>query len=124
MTSTLSPHLAAVVDGVRRHGWIVQAVEGEGITPYAHTVGLLSIGMPELLVVGLPGPVAAHLLNAVAPRWMAGQIPLGGRVTVMVGDTPRTADVVWHTGGLAVAAAAVYGRENVAAAELVWTREK
>ncbi|MFD1937566.1 MULTISPECIES: DUF4262 domain-containing protein [Nonomuraea] len=60
-----------VAAGIQLHGWIVHAVEGEGITPYAYTVGLISQGRPELLV-----------------------------------------------------AAAVYDREHVVVAELVWTREK
>lgn len=116
-------HLDDVRALIGRHGWAVQAVEGEGITPHAYTVGLTGRGAPELLVIGLPGRVAAAVLNRVAPAWLAGEIPLGGRLDLVIGDSIRSADVLLHAGGLAVVAAAVYGPDRVAVAELVWTRE-
>ncbi|MFI6289996.1 DUF4262 domain-containing protein [Nonomuraea sp. NPDC050790] len=124
MTLAISGHLADVAGGVARHGWIVQAIEGEGIRPYAHTVGLLGHGMPELLVTGLQSPAAAHLLNSIAPRWLAGEFRLGSTVAVVVGDAVRSADVLLHAGGLAAVASALYGKEHTMVAELVWTRER
>ncbi|MFO7547545.1 MAG: DUF4262 domain-containing protein, partial [Acidimicrobiia bacterium] len=66
---------------IRRHGWMIQYVGGDGCTapghedepedhgpPFAYTIGLFGLDHPELLIFGLaPGP-AARVLNAFGER--------------------------------------------------------
>lgn len=52
---------------IDRYGWLVQYVEaGEGQPSFAYTVGLTGVGLPEVLVVGLPPHMAHALLNRAA----------------------------------------------------------
>jgi hypothetical protein len=54
---------------VRRNGWAVQAVCGEGTEPpFAYTVGLFGLGHPELLIYGMSPESAAGVLNELGER--------------------------------------------------------
>lgn len=49
---------------IRRHGWAIQGVEGDGVhPPWTYTVGLTAYGDPELVVTGMDLVPAAALLN-------------------------------------------------------------
>jgi hypothetical protein len=50
---------------VLQHGWVVQYVESVR-TPFAYTIGLHDLGVPELLVTGVSTQRARRLLNGVA----------------------------------------------------------
>lgn len=57
-------------DIIERCGFMVQSVfptadDPEGL-PYSYTIGLHDQGLPELVVIGLPGDVGLTLLNDVA----------------------------------------------------------
>ncbi len=61
-------------DTVRRHGWAVQYVYGEGDRdpPFAYTVGLFGLGHPELVIFGMSPGESAAVLNDVGERVRAG----------------------------------------------------
>ena len=54
--------LREIIDG---HGWAIQYVESEN-RPFAYTVGLTDLGLPELLMTGLPPRTSGRLLNSIA----------------------------------------------------------
>lgn len=59
---------------IARHGWAVQAVFAEKDSPgFAYTAGLSAFGLPELIVFGLPPPVAHQLLNQLGRRLRDGE---------------------------------------------------
>jgi hypothetical protein len=59
---------------IRRYGWAVQAVYGEGeAPPFAYTVGLTGFGHPELLVFGMSQLSACGVLNDLGERVRGGQ---------------------------------------------------
>ena len=54
---------------IARYGWVVRGGDAtdDGVMPvYAYTVGLGRMGIPELMVVGLPHPMCGALLNELA----------------------------------------------------------
>jgi hypothetical protein len=57
---------AALRAAVARRGWVVRRVGGP--VPYSYTVGLTGLGLPELVVAGLPAARAAAVLHALADR--------------------------------------------------------
>lgn len=58
-----------ITEMVRRHGWAVQAVMGEGTEPpFAYTVGLFGLGHPELIVFGQGYSSAVALLNYLGSK--------------------------------------------------------
>jgi len=54
--------LRKIIDG---HQWAVQFIEDED-RPFAYTVGLTDLGLPELLITGLPPRTSKRLLNSIA----------------------------------------------------------
>jgi hypothetical protein len=60
-------YLDYIREMVDTHGWAVQAVARDRLRPpWAYTVGLTAAGRPELVVTGMSGHRAMHLLNDVA----------------------------------------------------------
>ncbi|WP_234711384.1 DUF4262 domain-containing protein [Mycolicibacterium llatzerense] len=49
---------------MKDHGWAVQFVEDDR-RPFAYTIGLHHLGLPELLVTGLPPRTAGRVLNSL-----------------------------------------------------------
>lgn len=47
------------------HGWAVQYVESDK-RPFAYTVGLSGLGLPELLMTGLVPDTSGRVLNSIA----------------------------------------------------------
>jgi hypothetical protein len=62
---TLDDYLDILRDTVKDHGWAVQYVESER-RPFTYTIGLHDLGLPELLITGLPPQTSARLLNSIA----------------------------------------------------------
>ena len=59
---------------IRRNGWKIQYVLGEGRHPaFAYTVGLSGFDHPELIVFTLPPAEAAGVLNNLGERVRAGR---------------------------------------------------
>jgi hypothetical protein len=77
-------HIGTLID---RHGWAVQGVERDRIhPPWAYTVGLTGRGKPELVLTGLPLPMAASLLNEIATHVLrAAEDPVPGEQTALRG---------------------------------------
>ncbi|TQN41864.1 uncharacterized protein DUF4262 [Blastococcus colisei] len=107
---------------IERFGWAVEHVRvprrSTG-TPSSYTVGLTAAGHPEIVVLGLPAPVAQDFLNAVAEQVRAGGSYRPGQRTGEFTDEdgPVVFLRVEDTGGLA-SARDVYG--SVEALQLVW----
>lgn len=64
-SATIEDYLDELRATIRDHGWAVQFVECEK-RPFAYTVGLHQLGLPELLITGLPAGAAARVLNCIA----------------------------------------------------------
>jgi hypothetical protein len=63
-------------DTVRKHGWAIQAVFGEGTDPpFTYTVGLFGFRHPELVIFGMPHESAGGVLNELGER-----VRQGGRI--------------------------------------------
>ncbi len=62
---TTDDYLAVVQEIINGHGWAIQYVESED-WPFAYTVGLTDLGLPELLITGLPPRTSKRLLNSIA----------------------------------------------------------
>ncbi|MCO1655376.1 DUF4262 domain-containing protein [Pseudonocardia humida] len=73
---------------IRRHGWALQAVDGdEDGPPYVYTVGLSGFAHPELIVFATAQAAAARLLNELGELVRAGYTLVGGqRVAAPSGD--------------------------------------
>lgn len=65
--SRMEERLATVRRCVRARGWAVQVVERERAhPPWAYTVGLTEIGLPELVVTGMAVLAAGRVLDSAA----------------------------------------------------------
>jgi hypothetical protein len=116
--STIDDYLDRVRSMVLEHGWATQYVEDDR-TPYAYTIGLHDLRLPELLVTGVSPQRALRVLKGVARIAMRDapprpgdriQLPAGPLIEVVAIDHP---DV--HMG----MAVAFYGIE-FSALQLVW----
>lgn len=116
-------HRAVVLPIIERCGWFVQGVDGTRTqAPFAYTVGLTPLGLPELLVTGLPHEQAATLVNRVATQWRhAGSVAAGHQFDVD-GRAVEVVEVPVPSAHLYVAIE-LYG-EQIRAAQLVWADER
>ena len=62
---TTEDYLDTVRATIAAHRWAVQYVEDKK-APFAYTIGLHTLGTPELLIAGLPPHTSARLLNSIA----------------------------------------------------------
>ena len=72
---TRARYLRWVNRTIADRGWALQAVEGQPEDEYpdwCYTVGLTELGVPELVVFGLPSQTAGPLLNALGDRVAGG----------------------------------------------------
>jgi hypothetical protein len=61
-------------DTIRRHGWAIRAVPGDGEDPpFAYTVGLTGFGHPELILFATSPAAAATVLNGLGELVRAGR---------------------------------------------------
>jgi hypothetical protein len=73
---------------VDTHGWAVQAVARDRFRPpWAYTVGLTAAGRPELVVTGMSGHRAMHLLNDVAEHVLESGFLAPGEQLALEGGT-------------------------------------
>jgi hypothetical protein len=80
---------------IRRSGWAIQYVSGEGDQdpPFAYTVGLFGLGHPELVVFGIGPGDAGCLLNDVGGRVRDGQRVIPGELVTFT-DWPHRVHVL------------------------------
>lgn len=63
--ATKEEYLKILVETIEEHRWVVQYVVGRD-RPFAYTVGLHALGLPELLITGLKEDASVRLLNSAA----------------------------------------------------------
>jgi hypothetical protein len=63
--ATVEDYLDILRKGIRDHGWVVQFVEDDR-RPFAYTIGLHDLGLPELMLTGLSSRSAYRVLNSIA----------------------------------------------------------
>lgn len=80
---TMRDTVAGIEKRVEKEGWLVIGVPGEGVEhSLSYTVGLTKMGLPEILVSGLPVQVAQVILNHLAHLSIFnGRFENGQRVT-------------------------------------------
>lgn len=65
---------------IKRFGWMIQGVfptqECRAPGGYAYTIGLSDVGLPEILVFGLPQEVAGYILNDLAEKMKTGEVKI------------------------------------------------
>jgi hypothetical protein len=120
--STMQEWLEVIRQTVQKHGWAVQFVESEK-TPFAYTVGLHELGLPELLVTGLPPHSAVRMLNSIAAYLVEGGRPVPGEWISIGGKSMVLVVQVQHPEAHLNMAIAFYG-EEVRALQLVWADEQ
>ena len=107
---------------IARHGWLVQAVLGDGRRrpDLAYTVGLWGLGHPELVVFGLPADTAQPVLNDLGERVRAGTT-LRARDVLSFDPWPHRVHLlaVPHPERVLFQAVRTYGRP-VPALQAVW----
>lgn len=114
-----------MTETVRRHGWVVQYVGGEGqLPPFAYTVGLFGLAHPELVVFGLDYSSAVGLLNDLGARVRKNEDIVPGQVLSFAGtDTRVRVEVLPNPGDVLFAANRFYQRPDeasVPALQLTW----
>lgn len=108
---------------IAEHRWAVQGcVPGSPEEPaWFYTIGLTGMGLPELVVVGLPEQYAIPVLNEVAGRHIADPLPPGGEID-MDGLKMRIVGVDQdEVAGRLIFAESVYGAGNVTAVQVLWS---
>ncbi|HEY5852718.1 MAG TPA: DUF4262 domain-containing protein [Aldersonia sp.] len=116
--ATIEDALDNVRTIIRKHGWAVKYVENAR-APWAYTIGLHVIGLPELLVTGLEPALAGSFLNHVAGVVMCGTpFAAGTRTTLEDGLLVETVEVE-HPDAHMDFAIAIEGPQ-VTARQLVW----
>jgi Domain of unknown function (DUF4262) len=104
---------------VREHGWAIKYVEDDR-HPYAYTIGLHELGLPELVTTGVTLERALALLEYFIEEVLAKGAPRPGDRIVLSDNAMIEAVQVDHPEvhlGLAVA---LFGPE-LRAVQLVWT---
>ena len=112
-------------DIVRRRGWAIQSVLGEGCEPaFSYTVGLFGFGHPELLIFGLPHDSASSVLNDLCERVRRGGPIIAGELQTFDNWPHRLhAFALADTSEVLFAANRFYNRppdDPVPALQLVW----
>lgn len=125
-TKTQDDYLREVVlPCIERCGWMVQAVLGSRAhAPFAYTVGLTGMGLPELLVTGLSQERAAVLLNLMAEHWRHTDrvVAHGEQLELLDGRLLEVVDLP-HPEAHVLTAGSVYG-DAVRAQQLVWADDR
>jgi hypothetical protein len=119
---TTDEYLDELYETIGEHGWAVQYVEDDR-RPFAYTIGLSRLRLPELLVTGVSSRRAARLLNRVARMVVSGD-PLapGKQITLPAGPLVE-AVYVTHPDAHLSFAVAIFG-PGVTALQLVWVDER
>jgi hypothetical protein len=108
---------------IRDWGWMVQTVEGDRLhPPWAYTVGLTSLGAPELLVTGLSQQPAYDLLRDLTLGVLHGTMLPTGTTTVRLGRTVQFLHVEVPDAHLHIAVD-IYGPQ-IRATQVVWQDDR
>ncbi|SDF96469.1 protein of unknown function [Lentzea fradiae] len=76
----MAEHLATLRRCIDARGWAVQVLDrNRAHPPWAYTVGLTLLGLPELVTTGLPVLAAGRLLDDVAEHFTHTCVPTPGR---------------------------------------------
>ncbi|HEX7309355.1 DUF4262 domain-containing protein [Lentzea sp.] len=85
----MEDHLATLRRCIDARGWAVQALERDRAhPPWAYTVGLTLLGLPELVVTGLPVLECGRLLDDVAEHLAHTCVPSPGQHFSLPGGPP------------------------------------
>jgi hypothetical protein len=116
---TAEEDIEGLRDSVRAHGWAIKYVEDDR-SPYAYTMGLHELGLPELLVTGVTTERALALLDYFVEEAIAKGAPRPGD-RIALSDTAMIEAVhVDHPDAHLDLAVLLFGPE-VRAVQLVWT---
>lgn len=113
--------LAQLLALVDEHGWAVRHVgagERPGEAALSYTVGLTTLGHPEIVVVGMPFSPAQTFLNEAGAQVRAGRVFTHGEVDRTLAGVPVVFVAVVADGAL-TAVRQVYG--DAPALQLVWS---
>lgn len=120
--ATTEDYLDTLRDIITKHRWAIQFVEGE--RPFAYTIGLHDIGLPELLVTGLDPQASARLLNSIAQDIVSGSTRLQpGMRTDFQNEFVLEVVEVDHPDVHLTFALGIFG-EPIRALQLVWTDDR
>ena len=117
--ATVEDSLDNVRGIIRSHGWAIQYVEVDR-APFAYTVGLHALGLPELLVTGVEPETAAALLNQMARNALCDGPPRVG-AQMRVNDVGPLVEIVevTHPDAHMGYAIAIEG-PDITARQVVW----
>lgn len=110
---------------IDKNRWAIQGVLGstdprDPGPEFAYTVGLSTLGLPELAIFGAPLRFGASVLNAVARRLVAGEAITGGTALSRDEDSPIEAVAIDMTDtSELLALTSIYGGVD-AALQIVW----
>jgi Domain of unknown function (DUF4262) len=104
---------------VRAHGWVIKYVEDDR-RPYAYTIGLHQLGLPELLVTGVTTERALALLDYFIEEAIAAGPSAPGDRVVLAGALMIEAVHVDHPDAHMAPAVELFG-PGLRAVQLVWT---
>lgn len=106
-------------EAIRDHLWLVKCVP-DARSPYAYTLGLHELGLPELLATGVTPERALALMDYFAPDVIQDGAPAPGDRHVMAENVMFEAVEVLHPDAHMDLAVKLYG-PNLRAIQLVWT---
>ena len=116
---TVAEHLDEIHAAVRAHGWAVKYVEDDK-RPYAYTIGLHELGLPELLATGVTTGRALALLDYFVEESITNG-PLAPGHRIELSDTAAIEVVeIEHPDAHLGLEVALYG-PDFRAVQLVWT---
>ena len=111
------------IDGLREcvqaHGWVIRCVEDDR-RPYAYTIGLHQLGLPELLATGVTTERALVLLDYFGQAAIAEGAPKPGHRRDFLGLAQIEAVHVDHPDAHLDLAVRLFG-PRLRAVQLVWT---
>jgi hypothetical protein len=116
---TAEGDLDGLLASVRAHGWAIKYVEDDR-RPYAYTIGLHELGLPELLATGVTTERALALLDYLVQESIANGAPRPGDRIVLSDAAMIEAVQVDHPDAHLDLAVRLFGPE-VRAVQLVWT---
>ncbi|MDA2894097.1 DUF4262 domain-containing protein [Mycolicibacterium sp. BiH015] len=112
-------YLEVLRDKARRNGWALQYVE-DPARPFAYTVGLNDVDMPELMVTGLPPSTSSWLLRCVIQEAMLGA-PLVPGCRMCVDGGPEIEIVEVDHPDVHLCWAVNHAQGPIRALQVVWT---
>jgi hypothetical protein len=111
--------LEGLSEAVRAHGWVIKC-DDEGMCPYAYTIGLHELGLPELLATGVTTDRALALLDYFTNEAIVNGAPAPGDRIVLSDTAMIEAVHVDYPGAYIDLAVRLFG-PKVRAVQLVWT---